>query len=169
MRNFTKNSCNQKYKAESTRLRGYLGFHFIQDKGPGCASLYYGRINADRYIETLENHILPSATLFYGESVNFEFHGASPHSAKKTQAWFEEQGIEILQNPPRSPDLNPIENIWAWIDRHLTRIQITSFLDYLKELLEQEWAKVSRENCMSLVESMPNRVKKMLHGEWCPL
>ena len=36
----------------------------ISHKGPGCASLYSGRINADRYIETLENHLLPSATLF---------------------------------------------------------------------------------------------------------
>ena len=133
----------------------------ISHKGPGCASLYSGRINADRYIETLKNHLLPSATLFYVESVNFKFQqdGASPHTAKKTQAWFEEQGIQILQNPPRSPDLNPIENIWAWIDRHLTRVQISS-IDHLKEVLEQEWAKVSLEFCMSLVESMRNRVKK---------
>ena len=78
---------------------------------------------------------------------------------KKTQALFEEQGIEILQNPARSPDLNPIQNIWAWIDRHLTRVQI-SLIDHLKEVLEQEWAKVSLEFCMSLVESMRNRVKK---------
>ena len=45
----------------------------ISHKGPGCASLYYGRVNADRYILTLENHLIPSVTLFYEESSNFKF------------------------------------------------------------------------------------------------
>ena len=55
----------------------------ISHKEPGCASLYSGRINADRYIRTLENHFIPSVTLFYDESTYFKFQqdGASPHTA----------------------------------------------------------------------------------------
>ena len=56
-------------------------------KGPGFASIYSSRINADRYIQTLENHLIPSVTLFYVESSNFKFQQdkASQHTA---QDWF---------------------------------------------------------------------------------
>ena len=138
---------------------GILGC--MSHKGKDCATLYSSRINADRYIETLENHLLPSIIIFYGASSNYKFQqdGAPAHTAKRSKEWFDEKNVEVLQNPPRSPDLNPIENIWSWIDRHLTRTQITS-VDHLKEILEQKWSEVPIELCMSLVESMPKRVKR---------
>ena len=58
---------------------------------------------------------------------------------------------------PRSPDLNPIENIWSWIDNQLTYHEIQS-TQHLKQLLNEYWLKVPRVMCMKLVESMHKRV-----------
>jgi transposase len=33
------------------------------------------------------------------------------HSAKKVKKWVEEPGIEVLEWPPYSPDLDPIKNL----------------------------------------------------------
>lgn len=34
------------------------------------------------------------------------------YMAKTTQHWFNEDGIDVLELPSQSLDLNPIENLW---------------------------------------------------------
>ncbi|WP_281268185.1 transposase [Suttonella ornithocola] len=40
---------------------------------------------------------------------------AAFHKRSDIQAIIEEHGHEIVWLPPYSPDLNPIEKMWAWI------------------------------------------------------
>ena len=42
------------------------------------------------------------------------------HTANKTKKYFEEIGLRLLDDwPPYSPDLNPIEHIWALLKQKL--------------------------------------------------
>ena len=71
--------------------------------------------------------------------------------------WLDRKNITVMPWPAHSPDLNPIENIWAWIDKRLVKESIASVVQ-LKQALEKLWKEFPKELCIRLVESMPRHV-----------
>ena len=84
--------------------------------------------------------------------------GAPAHTAHFIRDWFVEREIEVLPWCARSPGLNPIENIWSWMDMRLSKSHLTAIED-LKTAVQALWLEVPREMCMRLIESMPKRVR----------
>ena len=64
-------------------------------------------------------------------------------------AYLKENNIDVLPWPARSPDLNPIENIWAYMDRKMISYQITS-IEHLKECLHKEWLDIPLDICVKI-------------------
>jgi hypothetical protein len=83
-----------------------------------------------------------------GESEAWKFmqDGAPAHTANSIKTWFHDNGIEVIPWCPRSPDLNPIENIWCWMDSKLVNTRMTT-VDELKEAIRQLWLEVPKEMC----------------------
>ncbi len=80
--------------------------------------IWKGTINAERYIQVLEQHMLPSRRrLFQGRPCIFQHDNARPHTASITTSWLRRRRIRVLKWPACSPDLSPIENIWRIIKR----------------------------------------------------
>lgn len=130
----------------------------ITSAGPGLYTIYTGRLDHKRYINILENTLIPTGHLYYGLDMDWKFQqdNAPCHKARAVNEYFENSNISVIVWPPRSPDLNPIENVWAWIDRKLTENPVHS-INALKTRLGEIYDTISAEYCRKLYDSIQVR------------
>ena len=100
----------------------------ISINGAGVCRCYSNRMNTQLYIETMENCLKPSVDLLYEnhENVIYQQDNAPCHKSRLPMAWFEENSVEVMNWPAKSPDLNPIEHIWSLIDQRISGIRFDS-------------------------------------------
>ena len=90
----------------------------VSAHGMGNLRICEGTINAERYLQVLEQHMLPSKQrLFHGRPCLFQQDNANPHSACVTTTWLRSKRVGELGLPAYSPDLSPIENVWRIMKR----------------------------------------------------
>lgn len=63
--------------------------------------------------------------------------------------------------PAHSPDLSPIENLWAWMDRQLHKQGKCSGVEELKTRLQAIWESIRPEQLHALFDSMDDRMKRV--------
>jgi hypothetical protein len=155
---------NEKYHKQflAARVQGGGGsigiWGAIIYHGTGLHQLYEGRLNRFGYIDILENALIPSRDLYFTENDEWYLQqdNAPCHTAYDVQDWFDENKIKVITWPARSPDLNIIENVWAWIDRYLDQYACTT-LSQLKDKLTFIWNSIKVEHCQNLYKSIRRR------------
>lgn len=123
------------------------------------------RLNSEKYINILEEKVIPFMNI--SRTVIFQQDNAPCHSSRKTKKWFEENGIEVLDWPGNSPDLNPIENLWRSMKVKVNAKRHSNVHDLIQNI-KQAWIKVSQNECQRLVESMPRRIQSVLQNNGYP-
>jgi hypothetical protein len=68
--------------------------------------------------------------------------------------------VKVLEWPSQSPDLNPIENVWAELKNHVHARRPTN-LTRLHQLCQKEWAKIHPTYCGKLVEAYPKHLTQV--------
>jgi len=130
-----------------------------------------GTVNADRYIkEVLQTKLLASARDIFGQGQTFTFQqdGAPCHTAKKCMAWFAQNNVKLLDWPGNSPDLNPIENLWARLKREVSAKRPGNKRELIEAILSSWFHIISSSDLQRLVESMPRRCQAVVKAKSYP-
>lgn len=142
-----------------TRIRVWAG---ISSKGKTPLIRIPKSLNAAEFEKLLQDDLLPLMRNIYAneeESFVLMQDGDGTHTAKRVKKMLEEEGIEqLLPWPAHSPDLNPIENAWAMIERHLQTVNPTTERGLWKAM-QDGWAKVGEGALLQLTGSLPRRLQ----------
>ena len=89
--------------------------------------------------------------------------GAKYHTSKTTTAYRKSMGIERMDWPAQSPDLNPIENIWHLMKMRILkqRHRITT-KEEMKRVLLEEWNKIPLKYIRKLISDMSKRREEII-------
>ena len=74
--------------------------------------------SAKSYLKVLEDNL----PYYYVDGLVFMQDNAPIHTAHKVRDWFRENGIEITDWPPYSPDLDLIEHAWKALKKIVNKI-----------------------------------------------
>ena len=91
-----------------------------------------GKMDSIDYVDILANNLKESAKMMNFKHFKFQQDNDPKHTSQHTRDYFIAAGIEVLDWPPYSPDLNPIEHFWAQVKQELSTIKISN----KKELFE---------------------------------
>jgi len=108
------------------------------------------------------------------QDILFQQDNAPVHKAYNVMDWFERSSIELVEHPPYSPDLNPIEHAWVELKKRLhqqcPRIADTpggkqAVKKRLAEVLPLIWKTIPAEFFEKLWKSMPDRAAAVLEAK----
>jgi transposase len=90
--------------------------------------------------------------------------GATAHTAHTTLDFLDEKGVDYIQNPPSSPELNPIEKVWGWI-KHEANKRIPNNLEEFKQLIQKLWNEIPQTLIQQFISHNSTVVNDIIQSE----
>ena len=113
-------------------------------------------------IKALDEGLLP----YYQPGDRFLQDNARVHTSQATKKYLERHGVWVIDHPPYSPDLNPIEHLWWALKQAMHQIfpefdtigEAQEDWDRFCEALKEVWLSIPDSLIRQLIHSMPRRL-----------
>lgn len=115
-----------------------------------------GNLNAARYqAEIVQPHVIPMARANRGMRLAQD--NAPCHAARGTVAMLRANNVRVIDWPPNSPDLNPIEHMWDELKRRMRQLPPQQTLAQLRRAAVQTWDAIPQNFIHRYIVSMRSR------------
>lgn len=137
-------------------------------------------MDAPMYRDILEQHMLPFAREKMPEEWVFMQDNDPKHVSKLMMGgversrgslrmriktgWFSSNGVCVMRTPAYSPDINPIEHLWAIVKQKLKGRRFKN-KDELWTEVQKIWKAISLDTLIKLVDSMPSRINAIIRAK----
>jgi len=155
----------------TTTLKFVTGTHKQVSKyvNPKTKGLHKG-VGQDEYNDVIKEHWVPEGNRLFqqagkwADNWQLQQDNAPPHKTAKNMACItaEVPGGHFLAWPANSPDLSPIENLWAWMDHKLHKEYACESIGELKVALEEIRQSIPASMLHKYFDNMDCRMKRVL-------
>jgi hypothetical protein len=136
--------------------------------GVGDACWLQGGVDAGAYVNVLQDYV-PSSRDWYEmdpDKFIFQQDNARVHTAIVVQNYLKRSNIKLMTWPANSPDLNPIEHVWAFMKRKLDQyLEPAKSLEELWDRIQDVWTTLDDQFLHELYESMPRRMNMLYRNK----
>lgn len=142
----------------------------ISSKGVGDLVFIENTMDAQQYLQILQGHLIKSAEQFGfpGDiKPQFKFYQDNDpkHKEHTVKMWLLFNCNKVLDTPAQSPDLNPIENVWAYLKKKVAKCHPKNRTE-LKTAILEEWHKIPTDYDMqNLIFSMKRRLQAVIDAK----
>ena len=122
----------------------------VSERGTGPLITIDGTMDQKLYLEVLQNHFIPElkAAEALGGSWSLMHDNAPCHKAKSIKSFLAAEGVDMIEWPPYSPDMNPIENIWAWMKTKLANdYPVSTTAEMMSVNFLEIWDSITPDMC----------------------
>ncbi len=138
--------------------------------GQGYCHIFNEKLDSHLYKRILTDNLLPSASLHFSlappriEQWYFLHDNDPKHTSGVVREWLHNAGVSVLEFPPYSPDLNPIENLWNAMARAVEQ-HACNTMEELQDVVAAEWERVDADYMRKLAHSMPKRCAAVVEAK----
>lgn len=129
--------------------------------GVGPIKVIEGNMDKFQYKDILEETMIPYAEERLPVIWTFQHDNDPKHTSAVVKEFLRSQSVTVLDWPPYSPDLNPIENLWSRVKKTVAKNR-KSNVHQLYTAFKEAWEQISIETCNKLIASMFRRCRAVI-------
>ena len=134
----------------------------ISSRGATPVVIFTGIMNSTRYCSILENGLLPFLKEVFPDGHRFQQDNDPKHCSNFTKEFFEEEDVNWFKTPAESPDLNPIENVWASLKYYLRHQYKPTNMETLIDEIKRFWKSMTPAVCRKYIGHVQKVIPKVI-------
>ncbi|KAI5147969.1 hypothetical protein ENBRE01_0029 [Enteropsectra breve] len=128
--------------------------------GVGKLAIIDGNMNSIQYTRIVDSCLEQSAANLSITNYILQQDNDPKHTSTFTKDYFTSRNINVMSWPSQSPDMNPIEHLWAYLKPKI-HSRCPKNKPEAITIIQEEWSKIPLGLCRKLIDSMPDRIYDM--------